>query len=102
MESLHEDQTANTPGLAEPVSHDSHHAGPHGRLQQAVQDPQAAVQVDVVDVEPLRQGAEDKLLQARQRGGKQGSQERPRKEARDANSPPRQSRTGRNTGRSEG
>lgn len=58
------EETANTPGLAEPVPHDSHHAGPHGRLQQAVQDPQAAVQVDVVDVEPLRQGAEDKLLQA--------------------------------------
>lgn len=67
---------ANTPGLAEPVSHDSHYAGPHGRLQQAVQHPQAAVQVDVVDVEPLRHGAEDKLLQATE-GSEQGSHNRP-------------------------
>lgn len=99
---MEEDEAANTPGLAEPVSHDSHHAGPDGRLQQAVQDPQAAVQVDVVDVQPLRHGAEDKLLQARQRGGFRGAPTGLWKEARASNSPPQQSRTGRSRGRSEG
>lgn len=53
----------HAPRFAEPVAHDGHHAGPDGRLQQAVQHPQAAVQVDVVDVEPFGQGAEEELLQ---------------------------------------
>lgn len=61
---LAEDEMANTPGLAEPVSHDSHHTGPHGWLQQPVQDPQTAVEVHVVDVEPFCHGAKDELLQA--------------------------------------
>lgn len=56
-------QKCHTPRLSEPVGHDSHHAGPHSRLQQPVQHPQAAVQVDVVDVEPFSQSAKDKLLQ---------------------------------------
>lgn len=54
---------SHSPRLAEPVAHDGHHAGPDGRLQQAVQHPQAAVQIDVVDVEPFRERAEHKFLQ---------------------------------------
>lgn len=53
----------DSPRLAEPVAHDSHHAGPDGWLQQAVQHPQAAVQIDVVDVEPFSESAKHKLLQ---------------------------------------
>ena len=56
-------ETCHTPRLAEPVAHDGHHAGPHGRLQQAVQHPQATVQIHVVDVEPFGQSAKHKLLQ---------------------------------------
>lgn len=53
---------AHAPRLAEPVAHDGHHAGPDGRLQEAVQHPQAAVQIDVVEVEPFGDGAKHKLL----------------------------------------
>lgn len=71
---LGKDEKTNTPGLSEPVSHDSHHTRPHGWLQQAVQHPQAAVQVDVVEAEPFRHRAEDKLLQAHGRFGTRESQ----------------------------
>lgn len=60
----------HTPRLAEPVAHDGHHAGPDGGLQQAVHHPQAAVQIDVVDVEPFGQSAKHKLLQIQCRGNK--------------------------------
>lgn len=52
----------HTPRLAEPVAHDGYDAGPDCWLQQTVQHPQAAVQVDVVKVEPFGDGAKQELL----------------------------------------
>lgn len=56
-------ELCSSPCFAEPVAHDGDHTGPDGGLQQAVQHPQAAVQVHVVNVEPFSQSAEHKLLQ---------------------------------------
>lgn len=57
------DGESHRPRLAEPVPHDSHDAGPYGGLQQAVQHPEAAVKIDVVEVEPFGDGAKNELLQ---------------------------------------
>lgn len=50
------------PGFPKPVAHDGDHAGPARGLQQAVHDPQAAVQPLVVEMQPFRDCAEDKHL----------------------------------------
>lgn len=54
------------PSFPKPVAHDSNHTGPTSGLQQAIHNPQAAVQPLVVEMQPFCDSAKDKHL----RGGR--------------------------------
>ena len=53
------EEGSGIPSFPKPVAHNSNHAGPTGGLQQAIHDPQAAVQPLVVEMQPFRESAKD-------------------------------------------
>ena len=57
------------PSFPKPVAHDGDHTGPPRGLQQAIHNPQAAVQPLVVEVQPFRDSAKDKHLREGEKGG---------------------------------
>lgn len=61
------EEGSGIPSFPKPVAHNSNHAGPAGRLQQAVHDPQAAVQPLVVEMQPFRESAKDEHLREEER-----------------------------------
>lgn len=55
------------PSFPKPVAHHSNHTGPTSGLQQAVHNPQTAVEPLVVEVQPFRKSTKDKHLREKER-----------------------------------
>lgn len=63
------EERSGIPGFPKPVAHNSNHTGPTSGLQQAVHNPQAAVQPFVVETQPFCERAKDKHLEEEETKG---------------------------------
>lgn len=63
------EEGSGIPSFPKPVAHNSNHTGPTSGLQQAVHNPQAAVEPHAVEVQPFRESAKDKHLREEERKG---------------------------------
>lgn len=68
----------NSPSFSKPIAHDSNHTGPTSGLQQAIHNPETAVEPLVVEMQPFCECAKEEYLEKTKKTPKQTTKQKQR------------------------